>query len=361
MKKLFFVWCSLIVLTLSVALHGYIPKKAVKKTLIVSPLPTTTPPALLKNQKETVSLFIPYWEVSDKPIDSTNYSRLIYFGIVPSKNGIDKTGDGYKKLPQFLAQATPGKEKFLSVQMINTPLNSKVLEDTQLGDGIITESLALAKKNGFNGIVLDFEYSALPFPSVTNGINNFTSRFAKKTHEAKLQYYILVYGDVFYRLRPYDIPVLGKQADGIMIMAYDFHKANGDPGADFPLTMRSDEGYDFKNMTTDFLKILPANKLEIVFGMFGYDWVVNEKNQSIAAGSSLSLNEIKQKFLSTCSFLDCTIKRDKLSTEMEITYNDAKHTSHDVWFEDMGSVAQKKAYLQSKGIYNTAFWAYSYF
>ena len=144
-------------------------------------------------------------------------------------------------------------------------------------------------------------------------------------------------------------------------MAYDFHKAGGDPGPNFPLNGRQKYGYDFKNMIDDFERDVPKDKLSVVFGLFGYDWSVDEKMKSKDIAESLSLNNIKTKFIDNCSYKNCTTTRDKESSESNITYKDENNITHDVWYEDNVSVIEKQKYLLEKGIGSIGFWAYSFF
>jgi spore germination protein YaaH len=102
--------------------------------------------------------------------------------------------------------------------------------------------------------------------------------------------------------------------------------------------------------------------------MYGYEWTVDEKKRPIAPAKSLSLNEIRKKYLDSCEWQDCIIKRDELSEETEINFvqseiqNDFAYLYyHIVWFEDETSVKKKIDYLKTKGINSFAYWAYTYY
>lgn len=335
------------------------PNKSIAP-VIVSPLSHLINPPRTVFSKQQSWLFVPYWTIENEQIPS-NYDGFIYFGIVPTAMGIDFSGDGYQKLPMFFSKVSSKKEKLLAVQMINNTVNEQVLQDYTLQKKIIDQSVQIANEYGFDGIVLDFEFSALPFPSITDKITKFISRFSQTTHSGNIKFFITVYGDVFYRLRPYNISDIAKQSDGFFIMAYDFHKANGDPGGNFPLKKDTIDDYDFSTMITDFLKQVPTSKLVITFGLFGYDWKVNDKGQSIAPATALSLSQIQKKIITSCVNLQCHAKRDNLSAEMQISYIDSQQIKHIVWFEDMESVHKKQLVMQAKGIGGSAFWAYTYF
>lgn len=304
-------------------------------------------------------LFVPYWGLRSRMLP-TNYDQLIYFGVTPDLSGINTSEVGYKDIPLFIKLSPENSTKLLTVRMVDTSINAKVLKDKALQEKIISDSLRIAQAYNFSGIVLDFEYSALAFDSVVQSITGFSQAFASEIHRKHLAFYQTVYGDTFYRLRPYDVSALAKNADKIIIMAYDFHKANGDAGPNFPLSGKEIQGYDFKSMVDDFVQKMPSTKMIVVFGVFGYDWQLDDKGHSESIATPLSLVQIQQDFLTTCAYAACKISRDALSSEMKITYTSGRE-KHEVWFEDTNSIAQKSAYLHSQGINATALWAYSYF
>lgn len=304
--------------------------------------------------------FVPYWTLEATSVlpSGTHY---IYFGIIPTTGGIDLTGEAYRKLPIFIDQIGPEQEKLLAVQMINNAVNESVLRNQTMQKNIMDQTLQVVKKNRFDGVVLDFEFSALAFPSITNTITQFITTFAQAVHQEHKKFFVTLYGDVFYRVRPFNVSLIGQKSDGIFIMAYDFHKAAGDPGANFPLIKGAADDYDFTTMLADFTRRVSPDKLIVTFGMFGYDWKVSEKGQSITPGIPVSTLQIQQNIIASCSQLHCILFHDPLSAETEITYSDTQKQNHIVWYEDTNSVNKKMEVVQKAGITNTAFWAYGYY
>lgn len=328
----------------------------------VSPQPTKDLSRDNTQTKEPVTskaLFIPYWTVGKEKIESSGYDKLIYFGITPTEDGIT-TDTGYKNIDTFNSIADEKTEKQLAVRMINSDLNSTILRNPSSQKKIITDSLRIAKQKNFSGIVFDFEISSLAFSSTTTEITIFTTAFAKAAHADHLSFTLMIYGDTFYRLRPYDIGKLASVSDSIMIMAYDFHKSRGNPGPNFPLRGKETYGYDFVTMIDDYLKFVPKEKITVIFGLFGYDWVIDEKKQSIQNGEPLSTSAIQKKF-TKCPYKNCNIRRDADSAETEITYTGSDGKNHSVWYEDLQSVEKKQAYGETRGITHIGFWANTYY
>lgn len=321
----------------------------------LSPTPTYTQ---AKNNEQ--SIFVPYWGMGKNDKDISSYDELIYFGVSTTDNGLAKNEDGYKNLPSFVRFAQD-KKKHLTIRMIDSETNFAVLKDEAAQKRIIQESISLAREYGFEGIVLDLEISALPFDSLIGQISTFNARFYDQTKANNLEYALTAYGDTFFRVRPFDIDALEKKSDRIFLMAYDFHKAKGNPGPNFPLKGQETYGYDFETMIDNFLEYLPPEKITVIFGMYGYDWLVDEENKSQEIASSLSYLEAKQAIVDNCRYISCQWQRDSESGEIKAEYRDSDGEKHIVWFEDMESIERKTAFLSQRGIGSVSYWAYSYF
>lgn len=330
-----------------------------KKNITVSSQISSTTVSPVLTSKKTTSIFVPYWTDFKVPLKLNDYDRIIYFGISPTLQGFNEEEAGYEKLQNFVS-SVGDKKKLLTIRMTNTEINMNILQNKVSWKKIIKESLDIVEKYKFDGIVLDLEISSLPFTDMVQDINGFVQDFYTQSIGRNLYFAITLYGDTFYRKRPYDVEFLSKHSDEIMIMAYDLHKAGGEPGPNFSLGGRDKYGYDYQTLIDDF-SLVPAGKTSVIFGMYGYDWIVDEKKRPIKPATSLSLNEIQKKFLNNCQWKNCVILRDQQSAETEVDYVDEYEQYHVVWFEDLKSVEQKQKLLQEKGIDNFIYWAYGYF
>lgn len=302
-------------------------------------------------------IIVPYWTLPKDDIGS-GYNTFLYFGIAAGKSGIDESDPGFKNLEAFKTFVN-SKNSYLVVRMLGSSENLDILKEKSLQESIIADSVKIAKENSFSGIVLDFETQGLPFDNLMQRITSFHSLFQEKAHLKDLSFGTFIYGDVFYRLRPYDVENISKVTDRIYVMAYDLSKAKGDPGPNFPLDGKELYGYDFKTMVSDFLKVVPSEKLTFIFGMFGYDWTVDEKGRVIGMAESKSTLGF-EKFMTDCIDKNsCNVANNK-SYGVKITYK-KENENHQVWFETYASEKEKEAYLSSQNLHSVGFWAYSYF
>lgn len=363
MKKAFLLFVCLLAFVSFFFILKSVNKQ--EKLILNSPSPTQFLAKNIKQEKighiTKKAIFIPYWTFGNEKIDTQDYNQLIYFGVSVNKEGIDKNDQGYKKLDQFMALSDSKKERLLAIRMTNSSLNSEVLRDKNLQKKIAEDSITIVQKYQFNGLVLDFELSGISFDSAIKQTSDFVNLFYSLAKKEDLFFSITLPGDTFYRFKPYDVPVLTKSADQIFVMAYDFYKARGNPGPNFPFKGRNIYGYDFTGMVDDFSKVVSKDKLTIVFGLFGYDWVIDSQKRSIEQGKALSFLKIKESFIDTCIYKNCLVRRDNDASETEITYQGKEGKNHVVWFEDISSIAKKEEYLLEKGINSVAFWAYSFF
>lgn len=364
MKKFLF----LLLLLLGISFFGFRTVRENVRSDLAEPvsLPSTTPVPELSKAKITKesqvvrSVFVPYWGMKGDR-SQEDYDSYLYFGISPAGTGINKREDGYRNLSKFQNFVPKSAQKKLVLRMLDSDITFPILKDAAKQQSVIKESIEIAKEYGFSGIVLDLELSAVPFDSLIKQINGFTNTFYSKARKDNLEFGLMLYGDTFYRIRPFDVKTLSKNADEFLIMSYDFSKSRGNPGPNFPLRGKEVYGYDMTRMAEDFMRYLPADKTIIVFGMFGYDWLVDDDGKAVSQASPKTYQEIKKEFLGNCRYKDCDIKRKNDSTETEIRYTDEENKKHIVWFEDIESVKLKEKYLKEQGIGNFSFWAYSYF
>ncbi len=330
-------------------------KPTPQKKVVVNTSITPTPVPLRMK-----SIFVPYWADLSEPADLEPYDRLIYFAVTVSKKGVVQDDPGFLKMEDFL-KAAGTQKKWLGVRMTNTDTNLEILNSVGSWEQIASDTASIAQENKFDGVVLDLEMAALPSDGLRKRIVEFISKIHSELQSKNLPLAITIYGDTFYRKRPYDLKELEKNTEEVMVMAYDFHKSYGESGPNFQLSGRNTYGYDFGTMVRDFLLFIPKEKLTVIFGMYGYDWIVDEKKRPVKPAESVTLHQVRSKFLNGCEALNCVIRRDEKAYESEVNYIDEFANYHIVWFEDQVSVDKKSELMRINGISSIAYWAYGYF
>ncbi|MFZ6034617.1 MAG: glycosyl hydrolase family 18 protein [Patescibacteria group bacterium] len=315
-----------IILILSTPITKKTPQdKAVHKPTL--PAATATPWIASKEHETVKSIFVPDWSLLEETILHNGYDRWIYFG-------------GKDKLPVF-ESALRDKNLWITIKVDSLEdLNKTNLREYEL--------------NKIKGIVLDLEINGIGTDKLIHGINEGVKELYGQAKDLDMQFAVAMYGDLFYRKRPYDLKTINMYSDEIMIMAYDYSKSYGEPGGNYPFK-------GFKEMIDNYLKVVPPEKITVVFGMYGYDWTMKE-GKPLKNADSISLAEIKNRFLGKkCYEINCRIASDDVSKEKKVTYSDGNGYDHIVHFEDDDSVLVKSEFMKAKGITSTAFWAWGYF
>ncbi len=302
-------------------------------------------------------IFVPYWSVRNGSRVDAKYD-VYYLFPDPSSNVIEK-----------LVTAVPsGKEKFLVVNLTNSESGLQLLESEKEQEELISKIMREAIKYNLQGIALDLEVSSVFSSQLSQKINNFVKKFYTRSHKNDLTFRTILFGDVFYRKRPYDPILIGKYSDKVLVMAYDLFKLRGVPGPNFPLKGRERYGYDLEQMLSDFSKYIDVSKLEVIFGMYGHDWIVDKEGRPIEQANSLSLRKIKNLLTRVCKDSGCARQRDKLSQEVVVRYSsfieeEGKkiEDKHILWFDDSTSLEEKEKFLRENGVCSFDLWAWGYY
>ena len=317
------------------------------------------------HKKVSYGVFVPYWGVQNGtqyttvPLNNVLISKLYYFGVTLNKDGsINKTDAGYTKLSTFKATEGDGTTylviRLVEVSTIDALLNSKNLSRTAA-----TNSTTLANQYGFDGILIDLEYSALATNKTKKTITSTLREFANVAHENNLTISATLFGDTFYRGRPYDVKTLSGILDEVIVMVYDFHKSKSLPGPLFPYNALK-YGYSYKQLVDDFLQFVPTNKLTLTYGFYGYQWRVDSKNRPIKPGVAKPYRAIEGE-KNGCIKPTCIITIDSTSKELLLkTKNDDDSWSL-LYSETPDSIQTKINYAQQYGVSSFAIWAFGYY
>lgn len=362
-KKLL-IFCGLLIIILGLEL-GYLYRIKSNKEYLIK---KKTPKIITKEIPVKRTLFVSSWDLTQGKIYK-DYERLLYFGVTATGKGIDTKDEGYKNIDVFMSSfSAKFQKKYLVLKMLDTDINQNILSGEKIQEEIISEITELTIEKKFQGLALDLEISGLLKDDTVRQINTFVQKMYTASKKYYIPFSVILYGDSFYRKRPYDIDMISRSSDEIIIMAYDFSKPIGEPGPNFPLSKGRNYSYDFKTMINDFLIFVPKNKLTVIYGMYGYEWTVDEKRRPIRPAKALTLKDIKKNFIDKCDWQDCVVKRDPYSHEVEVNYIESRIVDtyaamnmHIIWFEDEESTRIKTEYLKSQEINNIGYWVAGYF
>lgn len=269
----------------------------VKHVTFLSPKADTLGISEYKREtKKVIYGFLPYWM-----LDKTEYIQLdklthvAYFALGINSNGTIKklaedgtTDPGYnrwknsKALKEFIASAKAQNVE-IAITLISheDDANDKFLNCQPCWETLYKEVDKELKDNELKSLNLDIEYvgdttkeMALKYSAFVDFMNK---KLDKSNPKTGVEVIVSSYADAVKKTRVTDIASLNKAADGIFIMAYDFHYSESDTAG--PVSPINGAGgnyaYDLTSMLNDYLKKTTASKIILGVPYYGYNWVVS--------------------------------------------------------------------------------------
>lgn len=277
-------------------------------------------PSLKKHYKD-ISVLMPFWYTANAD-GSISVSKI---GLEPKVITLMRKHPEVKLLP-LVNMAASGQPMLASADTRQTAINN---------------ILKLVADNKFDGVNIDFEL----LPAATrDNLTVFIRDLAKQLHQQNKMISVSVMPklDGLEEIgAAYDYGALGALTDFITIMTYDKHNASSASGSVSPYKWVE------KNIK-EALKYVPAKKLVVCIGAYGYDWTVPS---SIADTKYIGLREALQLARKS----KAKIQWDDDSQSAHFNYWSG-NVKHEVWFENGFSITRKVALAKKYGLRGVAIW-----
>ncbi len=299
----------------------------------------------------------PYWNVPH-----ATESMIAQHGDVseasPSIYAIDAKGDVTDQYAPSAADTTEASLTALrkaGVRLVPTIANvinggftyqplASILHDPKRSAHNIAAILELVQRKNFAGIDIDYENLHGPDRQL---FSDFVSQLANVLHGQGKTLSVTLFAkasDAGYDQRnvAQDYAAIGKAADEVRLMGYDYHWAASDPGPIAPV-----------NWIQDVLRyavgVIQPSKIILGVPMYGYDWVDG-------AGTPVAW---LQAFRLATQY-HATIRFDSASQTPYFSYTDPKGRYHQVWFENAASATAKLDVARNSVIGGVYLWLYGY-
>jgi cellulose synthase/poly-beta-1,6-N-acetylglucosamine synthase-like glycosyltransferase/peptidoglycan/xylan/chitin deacetylase (PgdA/CDA1 family)/spore germination protein YaaH len=148
--------------------------------------------------------------------------------------------------------------------------------------------------------------------------------------------------DVPFHDPAFDFEYIGDIADAVMVMAYDQHYPSSTPG---PIASRTwlKESYD------EVLARLPADRVVVVLGSYGYDWKLGEKAPPAEDLSFRAAMDLARA-------ADAQPVFEEQIENGHFGYRDHVGENHEVWFQDALATWNQVATLRERQISRIGLW-----
>jgi peptidoglycan-N-acetylglucosamine deacetylase len=211
----------------------------------------------------------------------------------------------------------------------------------------------LAKNPSYRGLTLDFQ--SIP-TEAQPGYQALIAALYADFHPRNLRLYVNTpVDDIDFNLK-----FISDHADGLLLMNYDQHQIDTDPG---PI---ADQDWFIDNLK-NVLKQVPKDKIICSIGSYGYDWTLplpppdtGKKPQhpdpsltKVLAADNVSTQEAWQA--AADSEADVELDHDSLNAHFAYDDEDA-HVRHQIWFLDAVTVLNQMRAARALGIQTIALW-----
>lgn len=216
----------------------------------------------------------------------------------------------------------------------------RILNSQQVQDDFIQELIDEAKDEGYAGWAIDIE--VLKATDEAN-FSKFIKNAATKLHANDLKLNVIVFGRVeketYDSAKAHNYKTLGRYADEVQLMTYNFNNGETDPGGQTPL------GW-YRDVLRYAVENIPAEKILVGLSTHGYDWTDGDV-------VGLNYDDAKKLILDNNSKV---IYNNKESSNVS-NFTDRFGEKHSVWFEDAKSIKEKTEIARNEfGINKFALW-----
>ncbi|WP_243788240.1 glycosyl hydrolase family 18 protein [Saccharopolyspora gloriosae] len=221
---------------------------------------------------------------------------------------------------------------------------AKVLHDPRLRDRHVREIVDLVEREDYEGIDIDYENLRSGDREVFSA---FVTELGAKLHAEGKTLSVAVFAkasDVGYDERnvAQDFVAIGRAADQVRLMGYDFHWGTSPPGPVAPIAWVRDVVQYAKSK-------IPPERIVLGIPLYGYDWVGEH-------GTNLTWLQAFQ--LATQHRAETHY--DPVSQTPWFRYTDERGREHEVWFENSVSSKAKFEVARGSGIRGVYLWMYGY-
>jgi cellulose synthase/poly-beta-1,6-N-acetylglucosamine synthase-like glycosyltransferase/peptidoglycan/xylan/chitin deacetylase (PgdA/CDA1 family)/spore germination protein YaaH len=275
------------------------------------------------------------------------------YKVVDSR-GVAHDPDEQNKIKNVIAAAKEDTEVFPHLTSYNPqtgtfdPAIGAVLIDPGKSQALIAQIMRFfAGLPAYRGLSLDFEN--LP-DNADDAYFQFIETLYAQMHARNLRLYVNIAADT----DPGDLKFYSANADGLIVMNYDEHEAESEPG---PVASQN----WFLNNLKNVLKVVPKEKIICAVGNYGYDWTMSipdAKDKKHPKAKVLNTEDLHvQEAWQRASDADADLDLDYDSLNPHFSYIDEdEHVQHVVWFLDAVSLLDEMRGARALGLQTFALW-----
>ncbi len=330
--------------------------------------------------------YLPYWTLNAvEYLQLDKLTDIAYFGLnINAKGEIVKTGEDGNLLPGYrnwresekldaLVELTElyGTRLALTIVAHEDAVSTAFLKCPECWDTFYNELTTEMDFRGVRHVNLNFEYVQYVEKDIALLHTQFVDYLNKRLDERYGNSFLVssAFADSVVKDRVGDIPSLAQAADGIFIMAYDFHSA-GSQSTGPVSPVGGGEGvlqdYDINTLIKDYLSVAPPSKLILGLPYYGYNWVVEQHAPYTAVliddtDDLVSHSQTYASIIETLITTGAEVKWDEVSRVPFFSYESPETGAlRQVYFENTESLKEKYQIVKSNQLMGAGIWALGY-
>ncbi len=336
--------------------------------------------------KKIVYGYLPYWNIEKiEFLQLDKLTDIAYFGLyIDEKGNFETTTEGEdgstvfepaynnwknnEDLQTLIKNCKESGVRFaLTIIAHQDVTNDKFLNCRECWDNLVKNIKTELDEKGIRDVNLNFEHAEgtdegidVKFSELTKYLNDELDKVYGNTYLV-----VSAFGDSATQSRvSSDLENLSRAADGIFIMAYDYHQpASEEIG---PVSPIEGPGIDVKETINDFLTKTPPNKIILGVPYYGYNWLVEDESphSKRVEGSDengFSESQSYEHVLSTILEVNPILKWNEEGKSPYFTYS-SPETGHlrTVYYENAKSLKYKYDLVNEYNLGGVGIWALGY-
>lgn len=288
-------------------------------------------------------------------IDSAPYRSILpsLTAVAPFTHSIDGTGNlGDLEDDALVQEATAmGTAPLLHVSSLvqgtgfSGALTRSLLTLPQAKENLINQIVAEISRGGYRGVDLDFEGV---YGENATDFATFVAELKVALTPYRLPVIVALAPKISADQRGetyegHDYALLGKAADYLLLMTYEWGYTYSQPRAVAPIT-------GVRQVVQFAVSQIDPKKLLLGLPNYGYDWTLphiqGQRAQSVGCQEAVIL-AIENRV---------SIRYDEGSQSPWFRYSDQYGTEHEVWFEDGRSITEKLKLVDEFGLAGVSYW-----